>query len=74
MGCSLITDAGIKHLAKLINLESLNLYLTYITYTGLKYLARLENLKSLDLSSCNNIEVSMRKQYDSRNEIIDLFK
>ena len=44
-----MTDAGLKELAGLKNLQSLNLDDTKVTDAGLKELAGLKSLQSLDL-------------------------
>jgi internalin A len=44
-----ITDAGLKELAGLKNLQWLDLSSTKITDAGLKELAALKNLQTLDL-------------------------
>jgi hypothetical protein len=45
-----ITDAGMRHLTGLTNLEYLALEATDVTDAGLEYLKTLKNLKALDLS------------------------
>ena len=44
-----ITDAGLKEVAKLQNLEELNLFRTKITDAGLKEVAKLQQLTRLNL-------------------------
>jgi hypothetical protein len=45
-----VTDAGLKEVARLKNLQELSLYATRVTDMGLKELAGLTNLRALDLS------------------------
>ena len=45
-----MTDAGLKELAGLKSLQSLNLQHTKVTDAGLKELAGLKSLQTLDLS------------------------
>ena len=54
-GCDRITDAGVKHLARLTGLTSLDLSWCRITDAGLADLARLTSLTSLDLKWCHRI-------------------
>jgi hypothetical protein len=44
-----VTDAGLKYLAGLKQLQTLNLYGTEVTDAGLKELAGLKQLRELDL-------------------------
>ncbi len=44
-----ITDAGLKHLQGLKNLETLNLFASQVTDAGIRQLQGLQNLKSLGL-------------------------
>ncbi len=44
-----ITDAGLKHLEGLKNLETLDLFASQVSDAGLRKLQGLQNLKSLDL-------------------------
>jgi hypothetical protein len=46
-----VTDAGLKHLAGLTNLESLDLHGLPVTDDGLKHLEGLQNLRSLDMTN-----------------------
>ena len=48
---TLVTDAGLEHLAGLTNLESLYLRNTKVTGSGLRHLANLQQLKLLNLGS-----------------------
>jgi Leucine-rich repeat (LRR) protein len=48
--CKNITDAGLKYLSGLDNLEILNLDETNITDAGLKYIKNLKSLQELNLS------------------------
>lgn len=47
-----VTDDGLQHLAKLLNLESLNLTATKITNTGLSVTTSLPKLTKLTLNGC----------------------
>ena len=51
-----IEDKGVEHLAKLAQLESLNLRHTDITDAGMAHMAALRNLKRLDLTSLDITE------------------
>lgn len=47
--CSKVTDAGIKHLQSVANLEKLWISQTGVTEAGISLLASLKNLSLLDL-------------------------
>lgn len=47
--CSKVTDAGIKHLQSVANLEKLWISQTGVTEAGVSLLASLKNLSLLDL-------------------------
>ena len=53
LNSSSVTDEGIKHLAKLKNLEMLNLTSTKITAVGFAATLELPQLRSLNLTNCN---------------------
>lgn len=50
-----VTDAALKHLGAMTQLESLNLRNTSITGSGFSDLSALSHLKSLDLSLCGRL-------------------
>src|SRR5262245_55675994 len=50
-----VKDAGLKELAGLKSLQSLNLAGTKVTDAGLKELSALKNLQSLSLGGCPNV-------------------
>ena len=50
-----MTDAGLAHVKKLKNLESLNLASTSITDAGLEHLRECPNLEHLLLSFCQGV-------------------
>ena len=55
-GCDKITDTGLKHVAQLTQLTSLNLsYCSKITVTGMEHVAQLTQLTSLNLFRCDKI-------------------
>ena len=56
-----MTDAGLKELAKVTNLSSLDLTGTTVTDAGLKELANLKNLSSLKLFHTNVTDAGVRE-------------
>ena len=61
--CPYLTDAGLKHLAKLHQLQHLDLrWCGKITDAGLKHLAKLHQLQHLDLDGCEKITDAGLKQ------------
>ncbi len=51
----MLTDAGVKHLARIKNLRKLDLSNTLVTDVGLKYLAGLKNFQLLVLARIDNV-------------------
>jgi hypothetical protein len=62
-------DVGLKSLAALANLKSLNLRGTVITDAGIKSLAALEQLKRLDLSDTKVTDVGVKELTPLKNLI-----
>jgi hypothetical protein len=63
----IITDAGLKDVAKLKNLKSLDLGGTRITDLGLKDVAKLQKLEDLDLSSTKITTAGLREVAKLKN-------
>jgi hypothetical protein len=61
-----VTDAGAKELARMQQLESLNLYSTHITDAGLAHLATLPKLRSLHLSHASITDDGLRTLWKSK--------
>ncbi len=53
--CKGVTDAGVKELAALQQLQSLNLQETEVTDAGLKELTALKQMQTLNLSFCSGV-------------------
>src|SRR6516162_4261566 len=58
---TLLTDAGLKELARLKSLGVLNLRQTQVTDRGLKELTRLKNLKSLHLDATKVTDAGLKE-------------
>ena len=61
LGAAGVTDAGLKELAGLTNLASLNLWNTNVTDRGLKHLSRLTALRSLNLRATKVTDAGMKE-------------
>jgi internalin A len=60
LGSTKVTDAGLKHLAGLKQLQWLNLTNTKVTDVGLKPLARLKHLRELDLRNTKVTDAGLK--------------
>jgi internalin A len=60
LGFTQITDAGLKELAGLKNLQSLHIFNTKISGNGLKELSELNNLQDLDLLSTQVTDAGLK--------------